>query len=217
MRKRPIIERFAEKYSVDQKTGCWKWTGAKIAGGYGHLRRYQQEPILAHRFSYEHHYGSIQPGMIVRHKCSNPSCVNPAHLELGTHEDNMADMVRAGRRLGRNGGSALDGKTLNTMKCLLEAGHLQKDIAKTLGVHRSTILRTVNRGDLEQVELQKKRSVRTYLSNEQKAEAIRMLEEGCRVMTVATYFGVDRKTIRNLRPQHIPPPPSGRPRSPKGT
>lgn len=37
------------------------------------------------------------------HSCDNPPCINPEHLSPGTHAENMADMVRKGRSIGRKG------------------------------------------------------------------------------------------------------------------
>ena len=55
------------------------------------------EQILLHRLIYKSYYGEIPNGMVVRHKCDNPSCINPLHLELGTRGDNAHDCKVRGR------------------------------------------------------------------------------------------------------------------------
>lgn len=87
-------ERF---WSNVQKTdGCWVWTGCR-SHDYG-LMGANKARILAHRFSWELHYGPIPNGLGVLHRCDNPPCVRPDHLFLGTFEDNMKDKIAKGRQ-----------------------------------------------------------------------------------------------------------------------
>lgn len=58
---------------------------------------------MAHRVAWELTNGTIPPGMEVCHSCDNRPCCNVAHLFLGTHQDNMTDMARKGRRRGPQG------------------------------------------------------------------------------------------------------------------
>lgn len=78
------------------ESGCWEWIGSK-RNGYGLFSR-NNKTTSAHRVSYEAHHGLIPSGMVVRHSCDNPSCINPNHLLIGTIADNVADREARGRR-----------------------------------------------------------------------------------------------------------------------
>ena len=93
MRKDPV-SRF---FSYVNKTGsCWLWTGCRRAYRYGsfHLA---DKLISAHRYSWLIHRGEIPHKLHVLHTCDNPICVNPEHLWVGTHQDNMKDKSNKGR------------------------------------------------------------------------------------------------------------------------
>lgn len=76
--------------------GCWLWTGAKRWDGYGRLQIPGRQ-LTAHRYSWELAEGPIPDGMHVLHYCDTPGCVNPGHLWLGSHDDNMRDRSRKNR------------------------------------------------------------------------------------------------------------------------
>lgn len=78
-------------------TGCWLWAGSWDKHKYGRV----SGTVTAHRFFYAYFNGPITNGLHVLHKCDTPACVNPDHLFLGTHQDNMADKMKKKRHLGR--------------------------------------------------------------------------------------------------------------------
>lgn len=85
--------------SCDRKGPCWNWTAGKDKDGYGIVVFSGRSRVKAHRASYELFVGAIPEGLMVRHSCNNPACVNPEHLSTGTAKDNTQDCVRSGRNV----------------------------------------------------------------------------------------------------------------------
>lgn len=87
---------------VDKSGDCWNWTAFKYGSGYG-VVRYGRKNYNAHRLSYAMANGGVPDGMIICHRCDNPSCVNPDHLFAGTYHDNTRDMIQKGRKCDSSG------------------------------------------------------------------------------------------------------------------
>ena len=92
--------RFWSKVATGKRNNsCWDWDGAHFSSGYpGFWLDNTQK--RAHRVMWTFVNGDIPNGICVLHKCDNRGCVNPSHLFLGTHSDNMKDMVSKKRKRG---------------------------------------------------------------------------------------------------------------------
>src|SRR4051794_23315069 len=97
-RKNPIQNWWSKVAAGDE---CWLWTAGKDQDGYGKLAighgGRQQTHTRAHRFAYETFVGPIPDGYVVCHRCDNPPCCNPAHLFVGTPDENNDDKLAKGR------------------------------------------------------------------------------------------------------------------------
>lgn len=115
------------------------WRGQRNQAGYGQLTSMTDGVRVAHsahRLSWELHRGPIPAGLWVLHHCDNPSCVNPAHLFVGTAADNTADMIAKGRgnKTGRRRKLADD--QVRAIRADDRAAHY---VAHQYGVSESTI------------------------------------------------------------------------------
>lgn len=81
------------EYAVDG-LGCWIFAGCKDKSGYG-IITYRTKNYRAHRYMFLKHKGSIAEGLVIRHTCNTPSCINPSNLLLGTQAQNMQDEVES--------------------------------------------------------------------------------------------------------------------------
>ena len=84
---------------------CVEHTQKGCRKGYGRIW-YKGKPELAHRLAYckakDATLAAIK-GKVVRHTCDNPRCINPEHLLIGTHQDNVDDRMRRGRHVSHQG------------------------------------------------------------------------------------------------------------------
>lgn len=93
----PIKQRLDDNSKRDPDTGCRLWMGYRDPDGYARLR-VDGASLRCHRLAWAEANGPIPDGMYILHKCDVRTCINPAHLFLGTHADNMRDMTEKGRR-----------------------------------------------------------------------------------------------------------------------
>lgn len=86
---RAVAMRVLKHTREDSVTGCWRWTGAKDKqSGYGRIK-FEGVNCYAHRISYFVFVGDIEPALEIMHLCDQVDCVNPKHLEKGTHRENI--------------------------------------------------------------------------------------------------------------------------------
>lgn len=138
-----VAERFWPK--VDKTPGygpdgdCWEWVANRLPYGYGtfNLRRRIQK---AHRVSYELSFEAVPADVNVLHRCDNPACVRPDHLFLGTHKENMADMVSKDRANAPKGEHHHDARlTEDQVRSIRLDMRPNTVIAKELGVTKGAI------------------------------------------------------------------------------
>ena len=144
--REPPLPKQAKPITYIIQGECWVCTShaphdnrtghIKIRRGGGNKR------VFLHRYIYELEHGPIPDGMVVRHKCDNPACINPDHLELGTVADNNRDArVRGRHRSGRPRGR-MNGHNKLTEQQVLEIRHSDlslRQLAKIYGVSPITI------------------------------------------------------------------------------
>ena len=145
---------------VDDK--CWLWTGTFNPSGYGNVN-IKSKNYPAHRISWLLKYGDFPDierpeRLFVLHKCDTRPCVNPEHLFLGTHQDNMIDMVEKGR--AGTSPNAIKGEANGSAKLTNEQvlkirrigrSSCYEDTAKRFGVSPATISNIIRRNNWKHI------------------------------------------------------------------
>ena len=92
------MKNFWDKVQQGEVNACWPWIGRTNEKGYGifSARVLNKRTHRAHRLAYELTNGSIPEGLHVMHLCHNKGCCNPAHLRLGTNEENHIHSAKDG-------------------------------------------------------------------------------------------------------------------------
>lgn len=139
----PALQSRLDERTRKTKT-CWLWIGAKASGGYGSFSlkvdRYLYFMLNAHVMAWILANDAI-PDLHVLHTCDNRLCVNPKHLWLGTHAENMADKMEKGRhpRGSQFGHAKLDEEDVRVILEERKAGVTQRTLAELYGVTAQTI------------------------------------------------------------------------------
>lgn len=145
---------------VVKTAGCWNWTAAQDKDGYGIFRcpELKRHASRAHVAAWFFWRGRPTPGLCVLHKCDNPRCVRPSHLELGTIATNNKQMLDRGRRIGlrynvgeKHPRAILDRVKVQLIRDLSSGGFSQRKIAKQLALKRSTIQYVLSAGSWQDV------------------------------------------------------------------
>lgn len=142
-------KRFWDKVIKTNLDSCWEWTATIDSCGYGRFG-FRYKLLTSHRVAWELENGPIPKDLHVLHKCDNPSCCNPAHLFLGTHQDNMKDRDKKGRAKGgslkgeNNPSCRFTEQQINEIRSMWENGIKQKIIAKKFKTSQPVISAIVN-------------------------------------------------------------------------
>lgn len=137
------LKAFLNQVIIRDDDECWQWQGSTNRGGYG-VMSLKGIASLAHRVAWMIYKGElVQEGKYVCHHCDNPSCVNPRHLYLGDHEQNMKDAAVRGRLPNKageaNGNSRLTGDQVLDIRRMRAAGVKRRIVAEKFGVSTVTV------------------------------------------------------------------------------
>jgi len=153
-RRRWEMEIYLKENSTENEKGCWEWNKYRDVGGYSKIMWTDPDGVVlkvGHRVSYSVFHGSFDTALYVCHKCDNRACINPEHLFLGTHQDNMDDKTAKGRpNGGQPPGSAhamsrLTEEDVLDIRARCSAGETQKALADKYSLLPQYVWKIVHR------------------------------------------------------------------------
>ena len=136
-----VAERFWSKVDKGGSDECWPWTVGLFSAGYGAFKL-NHRAEHAHRMAWALTNGPIPEGKWVLHKCDNRACCNPAHLYLGTHQDNMDGKARR----GRSNRKLTNAQRREICRRYGAGGITQQALANEFGVDPTTVSDVVRKG-----------------------------------------------------------------------
>lgn len=214
--------RFATRYDI-ASNGCWLWRSGFLRDGYGSFGA-GGKTLLAHHVAWEMAHGPRPGGVFVLHTCDTPACVNPAHLFLGTHLDNMRDCKAKGRR--PHGESQYNAKLTDEavidIRQRYGAGAYAVELAKQYGVGVAVVKRAARGGAWAHLDSiapplapRTRRAPRGERANKSRLTADKVVEIRQRVAAgettrkLAAAFGISGRSVSAIARRetwtHIPP------------
>lgn len=154
-------------YKVSE-SGCWEFQGCLMPSGYSKIGK-GHKTYLGHRLAWIESNGEIPEGLCVLHRCDNRKCINPAHLFLGTKQDNTDDMIRKGRErfVGlkspncrkptapkgeKHSNAKLTEKQIAEIRAMYGGGARQVDLAAQFGINQCHVSRIVRKESWSHVD-----------------------------------------------------------------
>lgn len=150
-----LKKKLLNRSKLNESNKCLEWVFGMGPRGYGSVF-FKKHSLLTHRASWIAFKGDIPDGYLVCHKCDNPICINIDHLFLGTHSENMDDMISKGRWRGGKGGKR---RAINTERTQMafDINPETKQLVKIQAAKRNISMNLwIQRAIIEKLEKEKK-------------------------------------------------------------
>jgi hypothetical protein len=176
---------------------CWNWTAA-LSVGYGEFG-FNNKRLPAHKVSYLLSVGNINDGLHVCHQCDNRACCNPAHLFLGTHQDNMRDAFNKNRTAhgSRNGMSKITEDQVLQIRELVSQGATARSIAARFGISENYASDVAAGARWKRVKGPIRKYGRAKKITPEKVLAIR--EDSRTHLAIAKDYGISISTVGDIK------------------